>query len=77
VTELRTIPTQKQQLDADVISLLERTLADAREGKFESVAICLIPADGSACTRFSHGVDVARRIGALELLKWDLMGMHT
>lgn len=71
--ELKSIPTAKQKLDNDVIEMLERTLAEAREGKFESIMIVLMCADGRNCSRFTGGVEVTRRVGALELLKWDAL----
>lgn len=70
---IRAVPTAKQKLDEGVIALLERTLAEAREGKFESIMIVLFTASGATCTRFTGGVEPLRRVGALEALKWDAL----
>jgi hypothetical protein len=72
---VRPLPTPQQRLDNEVIAHLERTLEEAREGKFESVMIVMLRADGEVGTRFSKGVDVLRRIGALETLKFDALSV--
>lgn len=73
MTDIRPIPTAKQKLDEGIIEMLERTLAEAKEGKFESIMIVLMCSNGSNCTRFTGGVEPLRRVGALEALKWDAL----
>jgi hypothetical protein len=73
MAEVRAVPTAKQKLDEGVIEMLERTIAEARDGKFESIMMVLMRADGASCTRFTGGVEPLRRVGALECLKWDAL----
>lgn len=61
-------------IDEDVVSLLERTLAEARAGEIAGFAIAIIRPNGVIGTLIRHGKrSTAECAGAIAILQHDLL----
>lgn len=70
MAELRALETRPAQIRLDVITELEQTLAEARLGEIQSVAIAMILADGTtARTRHSMSDNGPAMLGAITVLQ--------
>jgi hypothetical protein len=62
---------------ATVIDVLEKLLAETREGEISEVLILASKPDGSFTHRASATLDFVEAIGQMEILKHDLIAIYT
>lgn len=71
--DLRVIETDRAAIQAEVVGLLEETLAEARDGGIVAVGIAKVRPDGAVSTARSRSDNVALLAGSTALLHHRLL----
>ena len=67
------IITNEMAANEETVSILERLLVEAKEGRLTSILVCGRLHDNSILTTASQDINCASRIGMLEMLKFNWM----
>ena len=74
MTEPLRIITQEEswqkELDVEIVELLEDALADAKQGKFDGIAVITTNKDGTCVHRWSKASSFTRMLGAIHRLAY-------
>jgi acetolactate synthase small subunit len=65
--------TRPDEIRAGIVEKLEEWLADAREGKLKSLALCAIEIDNTSRTTICASDDMHALLGAIVHLQFDLI----
>lgn len=71
MAELRALPTEAKEIEESVVKLLEVLLEGARKGEITALMAVHFGPTGDHYV-ISQGVDMLRKIGSLELLKYEI-----
>jgi hypothetical protein len=66
-------PTADQTSRRDVVDILREALATAESGDASAIILMLRAANGDWLHYANAGMEVRTKIGALEIMKWDII----
>ena len=71
--DISVIKGRAQEIEEGVVECLREFLARAEDGEFNGLMIVAFRPDGTYRFEISRQLDQLHRIGALEMLKWEVI----